>query len=89
VPGSNVLIQRFDITANDGWVKLSNTSLIVDVTLRPKAADQIKLRFRQGPEALLPSGTYELRAVDLSALEIATTNVGTSSLLVIAQPTRS
>lgn len=89
VPGANVIIQRFDITASDGWVKLSNESLIANVTLKPKSTDTIKIRFRGGTEALLPSGTYELREVDLSELEISTTNVGTSSLLLIAQPTRS
>jgi len=80
---NNPIVRRIDVGVAQGWVKLSDTRLIADVTMQAVTAFQISLRADGGPGALLTSNIFRMEGVDLSRLEISTTATGPVGFIII------
>ena len=82
---ANMYIKRFDIVSADGWVKLSDTSLIVKGQLECLSAN-ISIRYRSGePVNLRNNGSYPVDGVDLNELEINNPQLSTAGFIVFCQ----
>lgn len=89
---ANVISKRISVSSTDGWVRLSDEPVVVDVDIRAGSNNTVALR-PVGDEtpaadvALLSAASHRLYGVNLAALEVSTTSGIPIAVHLIGQST--